>query len=284
MKHILQLIRTPNLLIILLTMILLRFVSSGIPGQDFFSFFILTTGTVLIAAAGNIVNDLMDLSVDLINKPDRVIVNRYISRKNALIVYFLLNSTAIVLALAFLDIVLTTVFVFSVILLFIYSYKLKKLPLAGNLVVAFLCALVVLEVLWFQYDYLIDYWLLHLYLYAAFAFYTTLAREIIKDIEDIKGDQKMDCHTLPVVAGVRTSKLFVFISFLSIACLLSVEIYLLYFLNSTMAIIYLFCLLVLPLIFICSVTSIAVDKSDYHRLSRYMKIYMLSGLMFLLFI
>ncbi len=284
MKHFLYLIRTPNLLIILLTMMLLRFVSCNFPGQDFFSFFILTTGTVLIAAAGNIVNDLMDLSVDLINKPERVIVDRYIKRKNALFCYIFFNCTAIILSLVFLDLLLTVVFISSVFLLFIYSYKLKKLPLAGNLTVAFLSALVVLEVLWFQYDHLSYYWQIHLYLYTAFAFYTTFAREIVKDIEDIRGDEKFNCRTLPVVAGVRISKFFIYISYFSIICLLLVEFYLLYSLNSGTGIIYLCLLLLLPMVLLFIFTSRASNRSDFHGLSSGLKLYMLSGLFLLFFI
>lgn len=203
-KSLLNLVRWQNLIIVIFTQYLIRMLFIGpanLPILQDYKFTLLVISTVLITAAGNIFNDVMDLKTDLINKPEKVYINRVISSERALQIYWLFNIVALFLgSLIHVNIIFVQAIAIS--LLFAYSTIFKKKLLIGNLVVAFLTALVVIiiEVLYQSGNT----WL---YVYAFFAFAVNLIREIIKDLEDLEGDRATGAKTLPVVIGISDTKI-----------------------------------------------------------------------------
>ena len=205
----LRLIRWPNLLIIALTQYMARIFLIG-PTQDWqlilgeMSIFLITLSTVLIAAAGYIINDYFDIKIDLINKPERVIIGRYLKRRVAMGAHQVLSVLGCLLGL-WVSKWVFLVSVVSVTLLWFYASYFKKRPFVGNLIVSLLTALslLILGVHYPQNRTLV-------LLYAIFAFGITLIREIIKDMEDVRGDISHGCRTLPIIWGIHRTKLFLY--------------------------------------------------------------------------
>jgi 4-hydroxybenzoate polyprenyltransferase len=281
MKAIFKLIRLPNLVIVGITLGLLYYNVED-PSLDWFSFIILCFGTICIAAAGNVINDILDVEIDLINKKDRVIVGQLISVENAWRFYFLLNGLALGLSILLRSIDLFLFFLGAIFLLYFYSTLWKRQALIGNLVVAFLCAWVVIEFWWFSSLSLTTYWHGILLAYVVFAFLSTLVRELIKDLEDIEGDKLQGCQTLAIQKGPSFVKkvILVLISFLLI--LLGLEASFFYVYSASMAFIYLIIALVLPLFYLVKIILEAKVAADFGRISGLVKIYMLLGLLLLL--
>ncbi len=165
-----------------------------------FSFHLLVFTTVLIAAAGYIINDYFDIKIDRINKPHRVWIGRTISRRNALLIHQIFSSGGIILAFP-IGWKAVLINMFSVGLLWLYASGFKKKPFIGNFVVAFLTALVIAEI-----ALIYDPGNRLIYMYAVFAFFINLIREIIKDMEDIRGDEQHGAKTLPILYGIHRTK------------------------------------------------------------------------------
>ncbi len=238
--HFLRLIRPVNLLIIAFTMYSTRLFihiyelifNSEIfkkNGEEF-DFFLLVFSTVLIGAAGNIINDYFDVKADRINKPEKLIITKYINRKWAILSHWIINIIAFGIALYLSTRNNTFWYVFihllSINLLWFYSMYFKRRPFIGNFIIASLTALV--PILCGVHFYIqsefptvgiqeiqtpLSYWVFHLInnghyiiLLAFFAFSSNFAREIIKDIEDIEGDKILHSKTLPIIYGVNKSK------------------------------------------------------------------------------
>ena len=199
---------------------------------------LLVLATVLIAAGGYVINDYFDVKIDAINRPDRVIVTRSISKQQAMTLFYCLTGTGIgcgvALALVLKSMSLGITFVLVPGILWFYSASYKRQFLLGNLTIAFLSAMVPLLVglacdaaikIEFGADSMLGLYLINtLYLwlagFAAFAFLSTWAREIVKDVEDQEGDREMECHTLPVMYGEVTSKIVATVLLVAVMTLL----------------------------------------------------------------
>ena len=184
---------------------------------------LLIIGTVFIAAGGYVINDYFDVKIDKINRPDRLIITRHITRDGAMRLFqvFSIIGVAAGMAVAWWAHSWTLAMVFIVIpgLLWFYSASYKRQLLVGNIIVAFVSALVPLLVAIVNADYLHSLYgealiytpitgQLYVWLssFALFAFLMTLVREMVKDIEDIHGDQEMECRTMPIVWGINATK------------------------------------------------------------------------------
>ena len=237
--HFIQLIRPINLAIMVLTMYGIRFY---ILSANYFQkitdnsldFGLLVVSTVLIAAAGNIINDYFDVKADRINKPEKLIITKHIKRRWAIVIHWAFNGIAfgiaLYLSIAYQSLWFVFVHLLSINLLWFYSMLFKRKIVIGNLIIAGLTALVPLLVLIFykvnNTNYLnfsefnpdswsvnIDYRMV--YFLAFFAFVQNLAREIIKDAQDVKGDKLIYVTSLPMVLGEKKT-LYIVCGILSI--------------------------------------------------------------------
>ena len=252
-------------------------------------FIILTTSILLITMGGYLINDIYDIESDKINKPDKVYISTIISIKSGLFLYFLTSITGLILGF-YLSINknlnhLSGFFIVTVILLFIYTKILKKLPLIGNIIVALLVSLPIFLVYEFDHSMIsikdiFDNLFLSviIFFYLLFAFLTTLIREIIKDLQDIKGDSKFKLKTLPILIGnKRTINFVIFLSFLLQLLLLSVLID--SFKNEQYLILFFLITLSLLVAYLIYKLRVPFKNNQYQLLSSLMKIIMLVGVL-----
>ncbi len=308
--HFFKLIRWSNLLIIALLMFIIRhfIFQAGLPGLfslqlDVLNFTLLVLSVVLIAAGGNIINDIYDQETDEINKPHKKIIGTHISEMTAWILYLTFTSVGLAIAYYLTNFILQenaflSLHLISLGLLFVYSSKLKKTPLLGNIAIALLAAFIPLTVLTFEYplltyaysneiaynlskrvanpfQYMFD-WSFYL---ALFAFITTLIRELIKDIEDIKGDEQTQMKTLAVQIGIeKTKNAAVFLSALTAILLLVSALKFSLFEHNRIAIL-VYQIVVLIGLIVFSITKLrkAQNKEEFHSVSSLWKIIMLLG-------
>ena len=165
--------------------------------------FLIVLASSLTIASGYIINNFYDAQKDLINRPKKSMLDRLVSQQTKLHVYFALNL--LVTLLAFM-VSWRAVFFFSgyIFLIWFYSHKLKKYPVIGNLTAAFLAVLPFFGILmYFKNFYQV------IFAHATFLYLLILTRELIKDLENIKGDLVADYRTIPVMFGERTSKIII---------------------------------------------------------------------------
>ncbi|MEN8157015.1 MAG: geranylgeranylglycerol-phosphate geranylgeranyltransferase [Bacteroidota bacterium] len=310
MRSILRLVRLPNLAIIAATQYAMRYLIMEplLPAEQFelqlgeVQFFLLVLSTVFIAAAGYIINDYFDTRTDLINKPARVVVGVEVGRRVAMILHATLNIFGVAIGIYlgfFIDLpALSIVFLLATGLLWFYSTNYKRQFLVGNLSVAFLTGLVPLMVVLFEIPLLNRIYgqemLLHHvsfnYIFAwvggfsFFAFLTTLIRELIKDTEDFEGDAVYGMKTVPIVLGIKWTRVVVVVL---IVMTLFMLIYLLqkYIIFSVepadyLSLGYFVLLLLIPLLLLAIQMIAARNKKDFHRASRLIKLIMLTGILY----
>ncbi len=176
---------------------------------DLYTILLASIAASLVAAAGNIVNDIYDIESDKISHPNRVLVLGMISKKEAVYLLNLLNTVAIILV-SRISITLLLLVIISFIVLFLYSRYLKKLPLVGNIVIALLTGLA------FIYGGFASGNPVAAIVPAVFAFLINLIREIVKDIQDIEGDSKAGVITFPIKFGFKKSKTLILIISISL--------------------------------------------------------------------
>ena len=225
MKYFLKLIRVKNLLIILMTMIGVAYYlikTNSFQKVDFhyLDYFLLIFSTMIIAAAGNVINDYFDVKADRINKPEKVIISKFMKPRWAILWHWTFNLVAFLIAVYLSVKYETLIFVFvhllSINLLWFYSVQLKRKLIISNLIIAFLTALVPLLSVWFFKvlnessipfsPYREESWSTYLdysfvYFLAICAFIQNFAREINKDIHDIQGDMVAHVESLPMKIG-----------------------------------------------------------------------------------
>lgn len=303
-----RLIRWPNLLFIAITQflfyyciyvpLLLHFPTTA----DQFLFFILVISSVFIAAAGYIINDYFDIQIDIINRPERMVINRFIKRRWAIVWHLILSFIGIFLSFyisfATGEWLISLVNIFCVVILVLYSTTFKRKLLSGNLIIAALTAWVILVVYIFGGAdvFSIRGWapqtpklnvrrlFKFLLLYASFAFVMTLIREVVKDLEDMEGDRKYRCTTMPIVWGVPASKVFTAVWIT--VCMAALAIVQLYAWQSGWwwAALYIVACTIFPLAVMLKKLYTATTSSHYHYLSNMVKLIMLAGILSMLFV
>ncbi len=246
--------------------------------EDVFYFFIVSGMTLLIAAAGYIINDIFDFNIDLINKQNKTYVNIIISKNNAYIYYWILNITAFSLLIILNKLYFYLIGSFTAVSLFFYAKNLKKTVLIGNLLVALLTAFSIIQFR-FYFDISNENSRITLILYSTFAFLTTLIREIIKDIEDKDGDSKSGVSTIASFFSVKTLKIILNVLNLIIFSILVISYFILE--NSLISSIYLSTFLFFFPPYISYKLYYAVKKEDYSYISLMLKIYMMIGVVWL---
>ncbi len=298
-----RLIRWPNLVFIIITQLLFYYciyvpMPAQHPGQnDFMLFCLLILASVLIAAAGYIINDYFDMQIDAINKPGKVIIDKYIKRRWAILMHWAFSSIGLLLSIFIsykTGVWLIAIFNFlSVNLLWFYSTTLKKKLLWGNISVSVLTAWVILIVYFFVGANFLNKWetvsafnerrlFKFTVLYAGFAFIMTLIREVIKDTEDMEGDRKYNCNTMPIAWGVPATKVFAAVWLIvGIASLAAIGLYA-WQSGWWLATLYILLLVIAPMIFIVRKLYAANVPADYYYLSTLVKMVMLAGILSML--
>jgi 4-hydroxybenzoate polyprenyltransferase len=314
MKELFKLVRWQNLFIVALTMILIRYaviqplvermevnmiktyghLSRMTLQQPLFDFIVLVAATLLITGAGYIINDYFDIKTDLINR-GKVIVGTKVPRRKAMMWHNILNIAGV--GAGFYVswhagyLLMGVLFLLVSGLLYFYSASYKRQFLIGNIIVALLTAMVPLLVVIYEapaiYQYyavsassipdirILFYWV---GAFAVFAFLTTLTREIIKDIEDYAGDMEYGRNTLPIAAGIKTTKAIV-VSLIILTLLLLYSALCL-FISDKLSIIYLTLTVALPLIWVIYQVIKSQNRNQFHVASRLMKIIMITGVLF----
>lgn len=276
-----SLIRWLNLLILLLTQVLAAWCLSEYEHVSHFlsiHFVVFITSTVLIAAAGYILNDYVDVKLDLINKPDKVVVGKIISRRWAMIWHMVFNVAALLGGL-WLSWRIALLFAATIVLLWLYSSRLKKRFFSGNLLVALLTAMSLLMLPLFDENI---QWS-PILVFSLFAFLSTLVREIIKDVEDMKGDARYAARTLPIAWGMRAAKRVVAVVMSALIILLLVY---LFFMTRQLGYGFLWYGIVaiwIPMNLFLFKLRKADKKKDFTALSRMCKLIMLTGLFSMMF-
>jgi len=298
----LKMIRLPNLSFIALTQVLFQFCiyhplyPGQIPPHDTRNFFLLVAASVLIAAAGYIINDYFDINIDEVNKPERMVVDKFISRRWAIAWHFAFSSIAILLTMLALPVLqkwyLVLANIFAVAVLWFYSTNFKKKLLIGNIAISLLTAWTILLIFFSKLSVSDAFatgfhgqpkFFRFAFLYAGFAFIITLIREAIKDIEDMPGDEKYGCRTMPIVWGVNVTKVYIAVwMIILIAILIVIQIYILQF-RWWWAVVYCFTLIILPLLYVFSKLFKASSVPDYHKLSKRTKLIMFTGILSMIF-
>jgi 4-hydroxybenzoate polyprenyltransferase len=301
----LQLIRWPNLVFIALAQLLFQycllhpiFKRGKIElALDDATLFVILTASVFIAAAGYIINDYFDINIDRINKPERQFIPRYMTRRWAILWHSLLSFAGV--ALSFYAGWRAGVWWMGPVnflcasLLFVYSSTFKKRFLSGNVIVALLTAWTV-AILGFASFY-------HLYfhvessvvlkakilrftiLYAAFAFISSLIREAVKDMEDIRGDRQYGCKTLPIVAGMNAAKTYVLVWLVVLAgVLVGVQVFAAQY-GWWLLVLYGLLFILAPLLYLSARFLKVKQPQDYHQVAALTKVVMLTGILSLAF-
>ena len=235
---------------------------------------LLSVSTILIAAAGYIINDYYDVKIDLINKPDRVVIGKGITRRFAILFHTALSFSGIGMGWL-LNWKIGVVNFLSVFLLWLYSNYLKRLPFVGNFVVSLLTGLsiAIINLLYGVNNQLVI-------IYSLFAFFMTLIREIIKDIEDLKGDNSFGCRTLPIIWGVRKTKVLIY----ALIGAFSVTVIVLNHLYVGLPVYYFLLFLFLPIGWLLTRLMRADTIKDFDQLSQLCKVIMLLGILTMVFV
>jgi 4-hydroxybenzoate polyprenyltransferase len=260
-------------------------------------FIMFVLSVVCVAAAGNIINDYFDFELDKEFKPNRPLAQGLFSLDTAIYLHAVFAFVGIgigfYLGYAANSFKIGYIYVICQLMLYVYSAFLKKLPLAGNVLVSALTGFVFILLMLFELQflrllqfegsgYVLDVLMWQVKFYGGFAFLTNLAREIVKDIEDAEGDAAHNINTLPVQFGTGVAKAVVF------AVLAVLLLGLGFFMKGFIAagamreFGYLAVAVVLPLLAVLVMLPMAKQQKDYSRISLILKIVMLMGILSML--
>ena len=292
--NFLKLIRYKNVLMLVFMQLIFRYgflKLQNIPlGLSNFNYCLLILSTVLIAAAGYVVNDIFDQDTDSYNKPKDLIVGRKITEATAYNIYAGLNIAGVLLGFYISYLIghynFSTLFVLIAALLYMYATSLKQIAVVGNLVVALLLGVSVLiigvydlfpvmmvgnRVAGSLFSVLLDY--------AIFAFMINFIREIVKDLEDIKGDDANGIRTLAVILGVKkTNYLVAALTLIPIAFLAQYIFKYLVSNNLFVSVFYALAFIIAPLFYFIIKIVTAQEQKEFGQLSLLLKLVLLAGI------
>ena len=300
-KSFFNLIRLQNLIFIVITQYCFYFLviepafehSGESPILSISELHLLVSASVLIAGAGYIINDYFDLNIDRINKPQKLVIDRFISRRWAMFLHLFFSIAGVIIsanvAINLKNPLIIFFNILSVFLLFVYSSTFKKKLLSGNIIIAALSAWVILVLFLGSFQWtngnLIPIWskaLKEIYkisvIYSSFAFIVSLIREVIKDIEDEKGDQRNGCKTMPIIWGIRSTKVFIGVWIFVLFGMLAILFFNLIVAGWFLGVLYIMFILIPLLVRIFFKMGRSNSKKHYTQLSRDVKVFMLAGI------
>lgn len=267
------------------------------PGSNFevdLNFSLIALTYFFIAAAGYIINDYFDINIDQVNKPNRVVVGSHINRRWVIFWHLFFSIMGIYVS--------TIAFPFkkywhihlsnllTIFLLWFYSTNFKKDFLVGNVVIALLTAWSIAVVYFSKFTF---QQIMHpnindvanfrfaklMALYCAFAFILTLVREALKDMEDIEGDKKFGCRTLPIVWGLKPTKVYIGVWLVVVTAMLAIiQLYVIPF-GWWYSILYCAVFIIYPLLYVLVKLKTSYVSADFKKLSLFVKIAMFSGIL-----
>lgn len=295
MKY-LKLVRYQNLIMLALMQVLFRYgflKQQNIPlALTEWQYGLLVLSTVLIAAAGYIINNIFDVVSDTINKPADVVIDKGISETMAYNLYIILNISGVGIGFYLSNCIerpgFATIFILIASLLYFYSTTLKQIMLLGNIVVAFTLSMSVIIIGIFDvfpatiadnriqmaglFSILTDY--------AFFAFMINLLREIVKDIEDVNGDYNQGMNTLPIAIGINRTAKITFVLAIVPVTLLFIYIKKYFFENNLyIATLFAIVFILAPLLYFLVKIVSAKSQKDFHHLSSVLKIVLFFGIL-----
>lgn len=283
----LHIIRWKNLLLIALVQLVLKYYL--IPTNKIeqiitdIHFTIIILAGILIAAGGYIINDIYDIQTDQINKPDSVWIPQFTSLWKAKRLYYSITGLGLIFGLlvsfstekhlAFL------LFLVPVVLLYLYAVKLKKILIVGNITISLLVAFSLLIVLFFESNVLFSVSMMKvIWLFAFFAFSINLLREIVKDIEDSKGDKANGVVSIPIKFGIeKTKRIIIFITGIILSVIVAVSVT--QYKDQTLLIIYLLFTVFIALVLFVLKLNNAKHSDEFSKLSNLLKLIMLIGIL-----
>ena len=233
------------------------------------SLFVIVASSVGAIASGYIINNFYDQEKDLINRPQKSILERLVSQRTKLSLYFGINILVILLS-ALVSVKVGLFFSGYIFFIWLYSHKIKKLPILGNLTSALLSITPFFAIFLYFKNYNL--------LIFVFGFYLLLIlaiRDLVKDLENIVGDLTLDYKTVPVVYGEKAAKLMISIliainCFVSILLVFCFELGLMhsFFIGAT--------------IYLCILLLLIWNsrrQQDYNRIHNFLKLLILAGVL-----
>ncbi len=235
-------------------------------------FLILSSATVI--ASGYIINNFYDSEKDLINRPKKTMLDRFVSQRTKLSVYFILNFAAVFFAsyVSFRAVVFFSIYIFMI---WLYSHRLKKILFLGNLVASILTMtpFFVVFVYYKNFETVI-------FIHATFLYLMIVMRELVKDLENLKGDLVLNYKTIPVVYGEKWSKFF--LSLLTVIAIIPILLLTTRFNTGLME--YYFYISLLLLIFFLLFLYFSSAKWQYLLLHNILKLIIVAGVFSILLI
>ena len=295
MKDYLKIIRWPNLLMIFIMQILLRYALIQpillLQGKSVlmnpFEFLILVFSCVFIAAGGYLINDIEDVEIDTINKPDKVLIGKNLQLDSVYNLYMIFTFIGVLggFYLSFIKGYKYIGIINLVIAGFLYFYatSYKCIPLLGNLIIAMLTAFSVWIVIIPEPFALADSAVVSMVSgYTGFAFLLTLVRELLKDLQDFKGDNECGCKTLPVSVGIKFTKFLSILLTIIILLLIGGIQWLSEQWNNPFPFYYLLCTVEIPLLVLIPMIYKANNVNSFARVSIITKMIMFTGVISML--
>lgn len=293
-----KMVRLPNLIFIALTQILFHYAiyyplfNNGITLTGTIDFFFLVIASVFIAAGGYIINDYFDINIDEVNKPEKMVVNKVINRRWALLWHLVLSGLGLLFTALAVNILQQWYLIIAnmacVVLLWFYSTTFKRKLLVGNILISLLTSWTILVVFFSKFSFSDAFTddgnnqvklFRFAILYAAFAFLCTIIREAVKDVEDMQGDAKYGCTTMPIVWGITVAKVYTAVWLvILIGLLLVVQVYVLQF-GWWLPVVYCVIFILLPLAYFFKQLHKTSAPKDFGRLSNTIKLIMLTGIL-----
>ncbi|WP_397299592.1 geranylgeranylglycerol-phosphate geranylgeranyltransferase [Nonlabens ulvanivorans] len=293
MLTFLKLIRWPNVLMTILTQLVIVYAILNPSGVDlalnWWQLTLLILSTALLTAGGNVINDIQDVEIDKVNKPEKVLVGKVISENNAFTIYGILTIIAVIAGFILSNSldkpIMATVFVFIAFVLYIYATTLKSMLLLGNLLISILVGLVIMITGIFELYPVItpvnqgaqQVMLKILFDFATGAFLINLAREWVKDCEDINGDHSGGRKTLAIAIGRIRAARVVSIFLLGVIALLVWYIYN-YLYQNQIALFYFVFIIIAPLMYVMLRLWSSEKTAQFTLLSMILKIVLFAGI------
>lgn len=296
MNTYLRLMRWPNVLITIVAQLVVYYAilrpSNLLLAMEAWQLGLLVASTALLTASGNVINDIYDVPIDKVNKPEQLIVGKLLSEKAAFKFYMTLTVLAVVLGFIVANSVdkpiLSSVFIIVSFALYSYASTLKSMLIIGNIIISLLVGLALLIVGIFELYPIAEMHtqqqmaaVMQIVLYFSLgAFTINLLREWIKDCEDVNGDRIGGRNTIALALGRQRAARTISISILSLVIAmgyLAVD----FFVAHEVALYYWIFLLMAPLSIVAIQLWNADSAAKFHKLSTMMKVVMLLGILFM---